>query len=223
MELKRYWSIVYRRWWLIAGLVLVVGVVSLATYDWRPDPMHAATFRFNVGLDPVPPPDTAYEYNPLDVWMSSEYFVDDLASAVRGATFARRVARRLEGEGVNPVGAFGAATEHRVLTVSIRWGDAAQLARIANAAVAVLEEEAADLVGPLGRARPVMQLIDPPSVVPVGRSLQGKLDIPIRLGLAVLAGVASAFLLDYLDASIRDRREVEAMGVRVLGQIPRQK
>jgi len=223
MELRRYWGIVCRRWWLIAGLVLVVGVVSLVTYDWRPDPVFAVTFRFSVGLDPVPPPDTAYEYNPLDVWMSSEYYMDDLAAAVRGGEYARRVAQRLEGGGVNPAGAFGASTEHRVLTVSIVWGDAEQLADIANAAVAVLENEAADLSGPLGRARPTLRLIDPPAVVPVGRSLRSKLDIPIRLGLAVMAGLAGAFLLDYLDASVRNRSEVEAMGISVLGQIPRHK
>jgi hypothetical protein len=97
------------------------------------------------------------------------------------------------------------------------------LADIANAAVAVLEHEAAALVGPLGRARPSLRLIDSPVVVPVGPSLRNKLDVPIRLGLAVMAGLAGTFLLDYLDAAVRDRGEVEAMGISVLAQIPRHK
>jgi hypothetical protein len=222
MELIRYWRIVYGRWWLIAGLLLIVGVVSLIAYDWSPDTVFAASVRFNVGLEPVPPPDAAYEYNPLEVWMASEYFMDDLASAVRGAEFARRVAIRL-GEGINPAGAFGSATEYRVLTVSITWGDPEQLARITNATVAVLQEEAGQLVGPLGDARPVLRLIDPPAIGPVGRSLKDKLGIPIRLGLAVVAGIAGTFLLDYFDASVRDRQEIEALGIPVLAQIPRHK
>ncbi|MDY7041907.1 MAG: hypothetical protein SVX38_13705 [Chloroflexota bacterium] len=117
-------------------------------------------------------------------------------------------------------GAFSAATDHRVLTVSITWGDDAQLADIANAAVTVLEESSGALIGPLGDARPILRLIDPPVVFPVGRSLRQKLDIPLRLGLAVLAGVALTFLLDYLDTGLRDRAEVEALGLAVLGEIP---
>jgi len=221
MELIRYWHIIRCRWWLPVSLVIVVCVVSLATYPWSSPTIFATTFRLNVGLEPVPPPGADYVYNPLDTWMSSEYFMDDLASAVRGADYAHRVASRL-GSNVNLAGVFASATDHRVLTVSATWReDSEQLAGIANAAVAVLEEEAAQLVGPLGRAQPVLRLIDPPVVVPVGRSLRDSLDIPIRIGLALLAGIAGAFLLDYLDASVRELGEVEAMGIPVLGQIPR--
>jgi capsular polysaccharide biosynthesis protein len=221
MELMQYWRIVRSRWWLIGGLLLIVGVVSATTYDWSPAPMFSATFRFNVGLEPVPPDNTVYEYNPLDVWQTSEYFMDDLASAVRGADYARRVARRLAEDGVNLAGAFSSTTEHRVLTVTVVWGDSEQLARIVNEAVHVLQEEGDELVGALGHAQPMLRLIDPPTVLPAGQSLKDKLDIPIRLGLALVAGVAGAFLLDYLDMSVRDSGEIEAMGIQVLAQIPR--
>lgn len=221
MELIRYWQIVRRRWWLIVGLLAVVAAGALLTYDWSPPQRYALSMRFNVGLEPVPPPDAQYIYDPLDIWRSSEYLMDDLASAVRGAGYARRVAARLEESDVNLAGAFGAATEFRVLTVSVHGPDAEQLALIAEAAAAVLKEEAAELVGPLGDARPVLRLIDPPVIVPVGRGLRDKLEVPIRLGLALLAGVAGAFLLDHLDRSVRECDELEAMGVSVLGCIPR--
>ena len=223
MEFVRYWKIVRRRWWLTFGLLCIVACVSLVTYDWSPAPRYSVTFRFNGGLEPVPPAGALYEYSPLDVWKTSEYFMDDLASAVRGADYARRVAQQIDSQNIQLAGAFGASTEHRVLTISILWADAEQLARIANAAVLVLERDATDLVGPMGRAEPVLRLIDPPVVVPVGRSLKDKLDIPIRLGLAFLAGVAGAFLLDYVDTSVRDRDEIEAMGIAVLAQVPRHK
>ena len=222
MEFIRYWHILRRRWWLTVGLLIVVVMVSLIGHDWSPEDIFSATFRFNVGLEPVPPSNVEYEYNPRDVWQSSEYLMDDLAAAVRGAAYAERVSSRLP-EGVPLAGAFGAATEHRVLTVSVRWGNPEQLAQIANAAVAVLQEEADDFVGSLGRSRPALRLIDPPVVVPVGRSLAQKLDIPIRIGLALVAGVAGSFLLDYVDQSVRNDGEIEAMGLRVLGHIPRRK
>jgi capsular polysaccharide biosynthesis protein len=225
MELVHYWRVIRRRWWLVASLVLVVGLLSAIRYDWSPDATYACTFRFNVGLAPVAPSGAEYQYDPLGVWTASEYLMDDLASAVRGRAFAERVAERVTEQmgidGASLAGRFGAATEHRVLTVSVGWGDAAQLGEIANAAVAVLQQEGAQFVGAAGSAQPVLRLIDPPTISPVGRSLRQKLDLPIRLGLAVVTGVAGAFLLDYLDASVRDQEEVEALGIQVLAQIPR--
>jgi capsular polysaccharide biosynthesis protein len=221
MELIRYWQIVRRRWWLIVGLLALVAVGTLLTYDRALPPHYAVSMRFNVGLEPAPPPGADYVYDPLDLWRSSEYLMDDLASAVRGADFARRVAVRLSDPGVNLAGVLSAATEFRVLTVSAHGPDPGQLAEIAEAAAAVLNEEAGELVGPLGDARPVLRQIDPPVVVPVGRGLRDKLEIPIRLGLALLAGIAGAFLLDYLDRSVRRPGELEAMGISVLARIPR--
>jgi capsular polysaccharide biosynthesis protein len=221
MELIRYGQIVLRRWWLVVGLVAVVAAGTLLTVDRSPPTHYAVRVRFNVGLEPVPPASAEYTYDPLDVWRSSEYLMDDLASAVRGAEYARRVAARLSEPGANLAGTLGAATEFRVLTVSAHGTDPDQLAEVAAAASAVLREEADQLVGPLGNARPVLRLIDPPVVVPVGRGLRDKLEIPIRLGLALMAGVAGTFLLDYLDRSVREPNELESIGISVLGQIPR--
>jgi capsular polysaccharide biosynthesis protein len=221
MELIRYSRVIRRRWWLVVGLLLVVGLVSLLTYDWSPQAIYACSFRFNVGLAPVAPDGAEYRYDPLGVWTASEYLMDDLASAVRGRAFAERVAERLGAEHSGLVGRVGATTEHRVLTVSILWEDAAQLADIANAAVSVLQEEGAQFVGAVGKAELALRLIDPPVVSPVGPSLRQKLDLPLRMGLATITGVAGAFLLDYLDTSVRGREEVEALGIQVLAQIPR--
>jgi capsular polysaccharide biosynthesis protein len=220
MELIRYWRIVRRRWWLVAALVAIVSIASLLTYDWSPQQRFMASLRYNVGIEPVPPVDADYVYNPLDTWRSAEYLMDDLASAVRGSEYARRVAARLDVENANLAGAFGASTEFRVLTVSVLWGDSDQLAQIVNAAALVLDQEAGELVGPLGNARPVLRLIDPPVVLPVGPSLANKLELPIRLGLAVLVGIAGAFLLDYVDVSVRSSDELEEMGIAVLARIP---
>jgi hypothetical protein len=71
MELIRYWQIVRRRWWLIVGLVALVAVGTLLTYDWSPPQMYAVSMRFNVGLDPVPPSDAEYTYDPLAIWRSA--------------------------------------------------------------------------------------------------------------------------------------------------------
>ena len=67
----------------------------------------------------------------------------------------------------------------------------------------------------------MIAVIDRPVVSRVGASLREQVDIPIRVLIALLAGIALAFVLDYLDSSVRDAREVEALGLHVLGEIPR--
>jgi capsular polysaccharide biosynthesis protein len=52
-------------------------------------------------------------------------------------------------------------------------------------------------------------------------SLSSQLNLPLRLGLALAAGLALAFLVDYLDPTVRSRAELEGMGLGVLGEIPK--
>ncbi len=55
----------------------------------------------------------------------------------------------------------------------------------------------------------------------MGRPAREQLDLPLRLLLALAAGVALAFLLDYLDDAVRVRGDVERLGLEVIGEIPR--
>ena len=64
-------------------------------------------------------------------------------------------------------------------------------------------------------------LVDGPHIGAIGPSLRDKLDLPLRLALALLTGLALCFFLDYLDTSVRDRADLEALGLTVIGEIPR--
>ncbi len=63
-------------------------------------------------------------------------------------------------------------------------------------------------------------MIDAGIIAPVAPTLRERLDLPIRLALGILGGLGFAFLLDYLDTSIRTRQEAESLGVPVLGRLP---
>ena len=223
MELRRYWRIVRRRLWVVVTLLAVVGAASLALGP-RPSPAYQATMRFTVSLEPERG-GGYYTYDRYYTWLASEYLVDELTEVVGSAAFAEAVSRELAEEGIEMAagplrGAMTASRRHRILTVRITWGDEAELRDIANAAVRALQEHAADFLGQLGGRRADLRLIDPPFVSPAPRSLRERLDLPIRLLLALLAGLALTFLLDYLDDTVRDRAELEAMGLTVLGEIP---
>jgi capsular polysaccharide biosynthesis protein len=224
MELRQYWRIVYKRLWILIALVAIVLISSLIL---RPGPpaLYQTSMRFTVAVVPESKSDDYYAFDRYYTWMASEYFVDELTEIVGSEAFASAVGEELADSGLDITagalrGSLRADRKHRILTLHITWGKQAQLEEIANAAAKVLRKRSADFLGQLGTSDADIRLIDPPVVLPAAQSLKERLDLPIRLVLALLAGVALSFLLDYLDDTVRDRAEVEAMGLAVLGEIP---
>jgi protein tyrosine kinase modulator len=217
MELRQYWRIIWRRWWLIAGLVGLVLLVSLLTYR-APAPVYQATMRFAVGIEGSEPVNAVSGDGRSDAWLASEYLADDLSEVLKGGDFAARISQRV-GFAV-AAGTISASREHRIMTVVITSPDRNQAQAIAEAVGAVVENVSTDYFPQLAGINAEAILIDGPGIGQVGRSLKEKLNLPIRLFVAFLAGIALAFLWDYLDNTVRDRAEVEALGVSVLGEIP---
>lgn len=224
MELREYWRILWRRWWLIAGLLLLVLVGSLV-YRPHPIPMYQATMRFTIGVSPETDPERLTMDPLYSAYLASEYIADDFTEIVRSESFAGDVTAKLAGQGIQvPPGVIQGFTvaekQHRILTVQIAWPDEAQLRAIAEAAAETLQEQNAKYFRQLGSEGAEVYVIDPPTIVPLGISLKDRLEIPVRLALALLAGVGLAFLLHYLDNTVHEPEEVESLGISVLGRIP---
>ena len=224
MELRQYWNIVRRRGWIVLVMVVVVLAVSLLTRPTR-SPSYVATMRFMVGLEPEAKTGDYYTYDRYYTWLTAEYLVDDVSELVRSGAFAQAVSEDLASAGIKvPAGPIQGSTQagklHRILTVSIVWGDAQQLALIANSAARLLPLEIGRHFAQVGAGGAHASLIDSPAVGGVGQSLRDKMDLPIRLALAVAAGLALILLLDYLDDTVRDQSELEAGGLAVLAQVP---
>ncbi len=227
MELRTYWKIILRRWWLPVGLALLVGLLTLVMQKpWQARPAsYNAAMRFNVGIAPERIPGV-YTYDRYYTMLTSEYLVDDLGEIVRSQAFATAVSARLADQGiVVPPGAISASTQpgklHRILTVNVGWGDETQLRAIAEAIAATLTEGSAEFFGQFSAEEADIRLIDPPTISLVGRPAREQLDLPLRVLLGLAAGIALAFLWHYLDATVRERAELEQMGLAVLGEIPR--
>jgi capsular polysaccharide biosynthesis protein len=218
MELRQYWRIIWRRWWLIAALLIVVLMVSLITYQ-EPAPRYQATMRFAIGVEGEEPVYAASGEGRSDAWLASEYLADDLSEVLKGGDFAARISERV-GFSV-PAGTIFATREHRIMTVNITWADPAQVVTIAEAVAAEVEDAGQPYFPQLEDVQAQAVLIDGPGIGQVGRSLREKLDLPLRLFIALVAGVALVFLWDYLDDTVRERAELESLGAPVLGEIPR--
>jgi capsular polysaccharide biosynthesis protein len=226
VELRRYFEIIKKRAWL--PILLVLLVASGVFLRGSPPPAYSASMRFVVGLLPEPPTGDYYTYDRYYTWLTAEYLIDDMAEVVKSAAFAQAVEETLIASGEwNPTGIGGAihgstssGKLHRILTVTISWGDPAQLASISAATVEVLQQQVASFFALSQSDRIEFHLIDPPSVGPIPSSLTQRLQGPLRILLALLAGVGLTFLLDYLDDTVRSQEEIEEMGIPVLGEIP---
>lgn len=226
MELRQLWKIIRRRWALALIPAIIVLLVGLAT--WRPVPTaYNAGVRFIVGQSPGAAAANADEQRYYN-WLTSEYIVNGLTDWVRGGKFAEAVSERLAAQGIDiPPGAIqgGLAADNTrsMMTISLTAGDAAQLEQMLNGVIAVLTEENADALPQLGGETAVLTQLDTPVVNAIGGGIRNQLDLPLRVALALFAGLGLALLAHYLDPTVRERAEVERAGLSIIGEIPREK
>lgn len=212
-----------RRWWLIVIPAAVVIVVSALTYSPPPPAGYNVGMNFIVGQTPATQaqnPDENRYYN----WLTSEYIVNGLTDWAVGGEFKTAVSTHLAAQGIDaPPHTFNVVADNvrSKLQLSIQHGDAATLAQIMNAAMVVLTEQNAAALPQLGGDTAVVIPVDQPVVTAIPGSFRSQLDIPLRIALALIAGVGLALLAEYLNTAVRSREEVEDLGLPVLGEIPK--
>jgi len=227
MELRTYFCILKRWWWIPAGLVALTLLFSLVTLKpWQARPTtYVMGMSFSVGVEPQQLPDE-FTYDGYYTALSSEYLIDDFSAIVKGSEFAAAVSQRLAGEGIQVApGQIQGSTQtgklHRILTVTITDGDPERLQKIADAVAATMTEDADKFMPRLLEDQGRVYLVDRGGVAAIGPSLKQRLDLPLRLVLALLAGVGLVFLMEYLMPRVQTRQDLEALGVSVLAEIPR--
>jgi capsular polysaccharide biosynthesis protein len=229
MELRDYWAILRRRWWIPVLLGLLVGLLSLIQLrPWQPKPpQYVASLRMLVGVMPATDAAITAYYDPrYYAWLTSEYLVDDFTEVVRSRLFADNVSQRLSGSNITVSpgviqGSAATGKQHRIISLSLTDPDEAQLRQMADAAAAELAENAPVYFQQLGTNGAGVTLIDGPTIGAVGPSVRDQVELPLRVLLGVLVGIGLVFLLHYLDTSVRTAHELEAVGLRVLGAIPK--
>ncbi len=224
MELLHYWRVIKRRWWLPALLVAIVLVLGLL----RPEPErgYVASMRFLVGVKPEPVSENTYGYDRYYTWLTSEYLIDDFSQVVTGSEFARRVSARLQAEDiVIPAGAIQGSTQtgklHRLITINVYWQNPQELETIANAVVETVKEDSADFFPQTFGYGTEAILVDGPHIGPVLPGLREKLELPVRVVLALLVGFGVILLWHYLDDTLYESDDVRALGLPLWAEIPR--
>ena len=223
MEFRAYWRVLKRRWLIVLVPAVIVLAVGLITYD-SPEPTFNAGIRFIAGQEPSPLAVESDEER-LANWQTSEYIVNTLATWVRSGQYAELVSDSLLDVGVEvPAQSIlaGIASDdaRSILTLSLTYPDPAILERILDTAAIVLINENWLGLPQLGGENAELVQLDEPIVNPVAPGILNQLDLPFRIGLALAVGVVLAIFVDYIDPTIKDGRELEALGLSIVGLIP---
>ena len=223
MELREYGAILGRYWQLIAVITGLTLVASALMVTLGPA-MYKAEFRLTVSVKPEPRQGNYYMYDQYYTWLTSEYLVDDFGEVIKSDAFARDVSQRL-GESVSAASIKRDLTTkktHRILTVTVTTPSPQQSQDVANAMKEVMESRAPDYFAQLSTSGAVMRILDDPKAEPEMGPLRRILEIGLRTAVGLLAAVGLAFLLNYLDPSVRSTREAERLlGLPVLAEVPR--
>jgi capsular polysaccharide biosynthesis protein len=159
-----------------------------------------------------------------DVWLASELAVNAMTDWVRTSSFIEEIHNETARQNVqiNPSAlAISADNKRSIGELTLSYPDETQLKVIVTAALDILKTRAQDYFPQLGGQPAQVTILDVPQIVSAPPPIVNRFAPFIRLGLGFLAGVGLAFLAEYLDPFVRRREQIEALGVNVLGTLPR--
>jgi capsular polysaccharide biosynthesis protein len=226
VEIRQLLKILLRWWWLALIPVIIVGGYTLLTYR-RPGTPYQAVMRFAAGSEPAAT--LSPDYDRYYSWLSSEYIANALADIAVTGAFAENVAARLDESGlaVDPhaiQGAIVSDNAQSVFVIYVTWPNAEQLPQVADAISAELTENGAAYFPQLRSTGSVARRVDTPTATAQPPSLQAQLLGPgLRLALALAVGIGLVALAHYFDPMVRERAEVEELGIKVLNSVPKQR
>lgn len=223
MELRDFWKPLRRRWWLAVTPAVVVVAYLLVTYR-PPAALYQVVTRYAAGTTVAVTSDDYDRYYP---WLTSEYVANGLADVALTGAFAEAVAARVGTAGFQPSPAaiqqaIVSDNAQSILVVYLTWPDTEQAAALADAISEELSSNSASYFPQLEGVGPAVQRLDSPYVVQTSAGLRAQLTGPaVRVVVALVLGIGLALLWHYLDQTLHEADEIEALGLQVVGKIPR--
>jgi capsular polysaccharide biosynthesis protein len=222
MELKAYAAPVRRRWRLVALITLVTLLIS-AGLALRGPSAYTATMRLAISVIPDPRVGDFFKFDSYYSVLTSEYLADDLSEVLKSESFAQDVSAELgytldEGTISNLT---RTKKTHRLLDVTVYGSTREEALTVAEAMERVLNTRLGEYFAFLQVNNGYVRIINRPKVTRASSLPLMIAEIGLRTAAGLLVAVGLAFLLDYLDDRLRDRRQVESfLGAPVLGEIP---
>ncbi|MFC5469237.1 YveK family protein [Cohnella suwonensis] len=222
MELKNYWIIIRRRLLMIV-LLIIASCLAMGMYSYSfITPQYAASAKLIVNQFK----DSSSLLPSIDVGSinSTIGLIKTYKEIIRTPRIMKKVAeeypelRMSYGELISKV-SVSSVNETQVMSVSVRDDSYEKAAKAANAVAVVFQKMVPTLMKVDNVS--ILNFADPQeSHGPVAPN--PKLNIAVAFMLALMLGVGIAFLLDYLDDTIKTEEDIQTLlGVPVLTTIPR--
>lgn len=226
MGLKAYLAILARRWWLVLLVPALVFLGVVAQYATGKPTYTASTELSVVRNQQQPDLNSQYKYDDYYALLASEFALDDFVKTVRGNVFAQDVANQIQqdtGRQIKPEVIQRAITServHRILTINVADKNPDEAVLIAAEAAKVLEAKGLGYFKLSDGSTASIQTIEQATKAKANTFKRILLYL-VQLLMALFAGVAIAFFVDYLDDTLRGAEAVSgALGLPVLGLIP---
>ena len=220
MELLLIFRILRRWWWLVAIPVAITLALALPSLLNRSGAgggfTQTITYSAMQQLDAIPRTEGDYQ----DIWLSSEFVVNAFTDWVRGSSFKDEILAILPNADLAPL-SIAADNVRSVGQVYLSYPDADGLQALSDAAVMVLSTRSGDYFAQLGGKPAFVTILSKTPITAAPPPLADRFGAFIRVGLGLLIGLGVAFLAHYLDPVLRRREDVEALGIPVVGAIPR--
>ncbi|MHB1417680.1 MAG: YveK family protein [Chloroflexota bacterium] len=222
MELRAYWQVLWRWRWLALAVAIVTFVASLAIQTREPT-LFQSTLRLAVQpnipqnqSNTSPAEQVYYEY------VSAELLIDDVMEVVKSPAFNAETTKRASTALGKPAyGTIDTEKMHKLARFTVTADDPQQAQAMAKAIGDLLLDPQGNYFKMFADYEPTLTVVDEGTPVPAGTASRVYLYMLLRVALALIAGLGLAFLLEYLNDTVRNSREVEtATGLRVLGEIP---
>jgi capsular polysaccharide biosynthesis protein len=231
MELREYWDIIRRRWWIPVA-VTVIALVASTVVGVRGATAYKTDMRVAVSTVPTPDPNAERYFDPTYYSnLDSEYLADDMSEFMTSRGFADEVHRELATSSTPmdvDIETIMTATRtkktHRFIDISITTPTFEQGEAISGSISRILSDpnHVSQYMAALTAYKTQMEVVTPPVTHRANSPLGLASEIGLRTLIGLLVGVGLAFLVDYLDQSVRTREEAERLlSVPVLGEIPR--
>jgi capsular polysaccharide biosynthesis protein len=222
MELRAYAAVLRRHGRLIGLITLATLIVSIAL-AFRGPAAYTASMRLAVSVVPDPRVGDFFKYDSYYSVLTSEYLADDLSELLRSEAVAADVSAIMD-EKIDPdviVNLTRTKKTHRLLDIEIAGSDPQSALAIAEAYQTVVNTKLADYLAFMQANNGFVRIVNQPKVTRTNTLPLTVAQIGLRTMAGLVGAVGLAFLLEYLDDRLRDRRQVESfLGTRVLAEIP---
>ena len=222
MELRAYGAVLKRHARLIGLITLATLILSVAMALRGPS-AYTASMRLAISVVPDPRVGDFFKFDSYYSVLTSEYLADDLSELLRSEAFAADVSAEM-GNAVEPeaiVNLTRTKKTHRLLDVQIVSNSPQTAIAIAEAYERVLNTKLSEYLAFLQANNGFVRIVNRPRVARTNTLPLTAAEVGLRTMAGLIGAVGLAFLLEYVDDRLRDRRQVESfLGTTVLAEIP---